>query len=50
MDTKKTLIALAAGFVILAFIPASWAGETRIPLEAAKPTSKCQWNSLSEWG
>ena len=37
MDTKKTLIALAAGFVILAFSPASWAGETRISLEAAKP-------------
>jgi len=37
MDTKKILIALSLGFVILAFISASWAGETRIPLEAAKP-------------
>jgi hypothetical protein len=37
MDTKKILIALSVGFVILAFVAASWAGETRIPLEAAKP-------------
>ena len=37
MDTKKILIALSIGFVILAFVSASWANETRIPLEAAKP-------------
>ena len=37
MDTKKILIAVCVGFVILAFVSASWAGETRIPLEAAKP-------------
>ena len=36
MDSKKTLMALAVGFVILALVAASWAGETRIPLEAAK--------------
>lgn len=34
MDTKKILISLYLGFVILAFVSASWAGETRIPLEA----------------
>src|SRR5210317_179324 len=37
MDTKKILIAVCVGFVILTFVSASWAGETRIPLEAAKP-------------
>ncbi len=37
MDTKKILIALSVGFVILAFVAVSWAGETRIPLEPAKP-------------
>ena len=37
MDTKKILIALSAGFVVLAFVSTSWAGETRIPLQAAKP-------------
>jgi hypothetical protein len=36
MDTKKILIALSVGLVILAFVAASWADETRIPLEAAK--------------
>jgi hypothetical protein len=34
MDTKRILISLSLGFVILAFVSASWAGETRIPLEA----------------
>ena len=37
MDTKRILISLSLGFVILAFVSASWAGETRIPLEAAEP-------------
>jgi hypothetical protein len=37
MDTKKILISLSLSFVILAFVSSSWAGETRIPLEAAKP-------------
>lgn len=37
MDTKRILTALSVGFVILAFVCASWAGETRIPLEAARP-------------
>lgn len=37
MNTKKILIALSVGFVVLAFVSASWANERIIPLTAAKP-------------
>lgn len=37
MNTKKILTVLSTGLIILTALTTSWANETRIPLEAAKP-------------